>query len=255
MEDLSSASLDDVRAFFSTWYVPNNAVLTLVGDVAPDAALAMIERHFGPISAGDSLPPQPVPAPVPVAPGASRAEVVEPVPSGRSLVAYRIPPFGTRPFVVAEVLADLIANGRASRLHDDLVRRRQLAAEVSAAAFRFAAGEALVVVDVTAHAGIDTGLIEEGIETAVAAISRDGPREDELDRVRNLLHTELARDMERAGERADLIATHACVLGDAEGANRELSSYVAVDAEAVRDVASRYLVPGRQSVLTFVPES
>ena len=51
MEDLSAASLDDVRDFFATWYAPNNAVLTIAGDFETDAALAMIERHFGPIPA------------------------------------------------------------------------------------------------------------------------------------------------------------------------------------------------------------
>jgi len=253
MEDLSSASLDDVRGFFSTWYVPNNAVLTLVGDFTPEPALALAERHFGPIRPAGSLPPQPVAAPLPVGAGPSRARVVEDVPSGRILVAYRIPPFGSPPFAVAEVVADLLANGRASRLHDALVRRRQLAAEVSAAAFRFVMGEALLVLDVTAHAGVDTGLVEEEIEAAVEAIRRDEARQDELERVRGLLHNELAGDMERVAERADLIATHACVLGDAHGANRELSGYVAVEADAVRDFASRYLVPGRQSVLEFVP--
>ena len=59
MEDLTAASLDDVRDFFATYYAPNNAVLTIAGDFETDAALAMIERHFGPIPANAAMPPAP----------------------------------------------------------------------------------------------------------------------------------------------------------------------------------------------------
>jgi zinc protease len=253
MEDLSAASLDDVRSFFSTWYVPNNAVLTIVGDVTPEPALAMIERHFGPIRRSDRLPAQPDGPPLEEGAGAATEEVAEPVPSARLIVGYRVPPFGAPAFALSEVIADLLAGGRASRLHDDLVRDRQLAAEVSAGVFRFVVGEALLIVDVTGHSGVEPRRIGERVQAAVEALGLEGPRPDDLDRVRNLHRTQLAAELERAGERADLIATHACLLGDAEGVNRELSDYVAVGADEIREFAARYLVTGRQSVLAFVP--
>src|SRR5918992_1691726 len=59
MEDLNAASLEDVSEFFATYYAPNNAVLTVAGDFEPDAAMAMIERHFGPIPTNPDLPPPP----------------------------------------------------------------------------------------------------------------------------------------------------------------------------------------------------
>src|SRR5437762_9266973 len=96
MEDLEAASLYDVTEFFETFYRPNNAVLSIVGDFEPDAAMALVERHLGPIAANLALPPQPDVALDPVLMGRERREVLaDKGPLPRTCLAYRIPTYGT----------------------------------------------------------------------------------------------------------------------------------------------------------------
>jgi hypothetical protein len=124
MEDLSAASLDDVKEFFATYYAPNNAVLTLAGDFEAESALAAIQRHFGPLSPNAALPT----APDGALPDRLGAEVRETVPDAvelpRVYLAYRIPPYGTDEFLPFELASDLLATGRASRLYARLVEQR-----------------------------------------------------------------------------------------------------------------------------------
>ena len=95
MEDLSAASLEDVSDFFATYYAPNNAVLTVAGDFEADAAMAMIERHFGPVPANPTLPPPPDMTVEPRIGDEVRETVPDRVPLPRIYLAHRIPPFGT----------------------------------------------------------------------------------------------------------------------------------------------------------------
>ena len=132
-EDLDGASLEDVQRFFDSYYAPANAVVTIAGAAAPDAAIGAVERHFG------DIPERCVPARPSFAEGAldgeRRAERVDrlaPLPA--LALGYRVPdPIGDEERYCATVLvASLLANGTASRLFDRLVRRDRLAADVGA---------------------------------------------------------------------------------------------------------------------------
>ncbi len=143
MEDLNAASLEDVGEFFSTYYAPNNAVLTVAGDFDRDAALAMVERHFGPIPANDSLPPPPDMSIPPLIGEALREEVADRVPLPRIYVAYRMPIFGSDAFDDLSVAGDVLGVGRASRLYSRLVRERKLAQDISVFAFPIVGGASM----------------------------------------------------------------------------------------------------------------
>jgi zinc protease len=140
MEDLSAASLDDVREFFATYYAPNNAVLTIAGDFETDAAMRMVERHFGPIPRNANLPPAPDMT-LPASIGSEvRVTVPDGVPLPRIYLAHRIPPFGTDAFDAFDVAADVLGSGRASRLYGSLVRTLRLAQDVSVFCFPIVGG-------------------------------------------------------------------------------------------------------------------
>ncbi|HEX7196241.1 MAG TPA: pitrilysin family protein, partial [Candidatus Limnocylindria bacterium] len=140
MEDLSAASLEDVSEFFATYYAPNNAVLTVAGDFETEEALAMIERHFGPIPANAALPPAPDMTVDPNLGTAVRESVPDQVPLPRIYLAHRVPPFGTDAFDALDVAADILGAGRASRLYASLVREQKLAQDASVFAFPFVGG-------------------------------------------------------------------------------------------------------------------
>src|SRR5262245_24766700 len=158
MEDLDAASLDDVQSFFRTWYVPNNAVLTVAGDVDEAPVIEMVKRYFGPIEANPSLPTYRLRDPGPIE--ASREVVPDDVPLERVHVGYRSPAFGTRAFDALEVATQILAGGRGSRLHRRLVRDEQVAQDVTFFALPLVAGSSIAAGWVTARPESDAATVE-----------------------------------------------------------------------------------------------
>src|SRR5258708_4565509 len=133
MEDIAAATLDEVRAFFRTYYAPNNAVLTVAGDLDPASALERVEAYFGEIPAGPPLPPLAPQVGDPPPLGGERRDVLEDdVRLARLYIACRTPAFGRPLWYAADLLAPVPAGGQSSRLYRDLVYERQIAQDVSA---------------------------------------------------------------------------------------------------------------------------
>ncbi|NJD20605.1 MAG: insulinase family protein, partial [Gemmatimonadetes bacterium] len=123
MEDLDGATLEDVAAFFRTYYVPRNAVLTVAGDFDPAAVMDRVAAWFGEIPSGGAIPPLPgSPEVEPLIGSTVRDDVVADVPLPRGIMAFRIPPYASGDFPVAEVARAVLGTGRASRLYRRLVR-------------------------------------------------------------------------------------------------------------------------------------
>jgi predicted Zn-dependent peptidase len=253
MEDLGAASLDDVRRFFATWYAPNNAVLTVAGDFEPEAALAAIERQFGPIPRNPDLPPPPD---MTVAPriGQERREVVEDrVPLPRVYAAYRIPTFGTDGWLAMEVAADLLGTGRASRLYRSLVRETRLAQDVAVFTFPLVGGASMFALWATASPEVDHAELERELFAGIDQLCNEGPSEEELERVRNLQAAGAASSLERLGERADRLSMYTILFDEPERINSEVARYAAVTAEQVRAAMADALRPDNRVVLTYLP--
>ena len=253
MEDLSAASLDDVREFFQTYYAPNNAVLTVAGDFETDAALAMIDRHFGPIPPNASLPPPPdmtVPARIgePV-----RVTVPDQVPLPRIYLAHRIAPFGSEAFDAFDVAADVLGSGRASRLYAALVREQRVAQDVSVFVFPIVGGASLLAMWVTARPGVELGALEGSLLAEIDRLAEEGPTDADLERVRNLQASRTASALERIGERADRLGQYACLFDQPERINTEVSRYAAVDAARVTEALRSSITEDNRVTLTYVP--
>src|SRR4029077_2364457 len=121
MEDLDAASLDDVKAFFRTHYAPNNAVLSLAGDVDPAEARGWVERYFGNIPPNPAIPPLGDLSLELTLGGERRRTVEAAVPLPRVYVAFRAPVFGDHRLDALEVASQILAGGKGSRLHTRLV--------------------------------------------------------------------------------------------------------------------------------------
>jgi zinc protease len=253
MEDLSAASLDDVREFFATWYAPNNAVLTIAGDFETDAALAMIERHFGPIPANPATPPSPDMDVDPLIGTDVRVTVPDRVPLPRIYLAHRIPPFGTDAFDALDVAADVLGSGRASRLYASLVRGQRLAQDVSVFVFPIVGGASMFTLWVTARPGVAPETLEAATLAEVERLADDGPTEADLERVRNLHASHAASALERIGERADRLSMYATLFDDPGRVNAEVARYAAVDSERVASTLRDSVHAGNRVTLTYIP--
>jgi zinc protease len=252
-EDLDAASLDDVREFFATWYVPDNAVLTICGDFDPDDAMSMVNSLFGPIPRGGarpSLPPMELPALFGDAP---RSIVSAAVPAARVLLASRIPPYATHGWYAASLLATVLGVRAGSRLTRTLVREQRIAADAGAFTFDLAKGTDLLVCDVTGHPETDGDALEAAVHAVLDRVVEDGIAAPELARALALVETGFAESLQSAGHRADTLSRYATYLGDPDHVNRVLEQYQAVTLDQVNALARERLVRGNRAVLRYAP--
>jgi zinc protease len=255
MEDLDAATLEDVEAFFRTYYAPNNAVLTLCGDFDRDEALALVERYFGPIPRGPEIPPLPGRPEV-----ASRLEaevrvtVTSAIALPRVYLAFRIPAYGQDDFFPADVAANLLATGKSSRLYRTLVREQRLAQSVVAFAFPIVTGSAMLVIWATANPGVDVSKLEQALWNALEPLATQ-PQPDEIERAVTGIESRQLIALQRVGDRADQLSMFATLFNEPERINTELDSYRTVTSDDVRRFALEYLRRDSAVVLTYLPET
>jgi len=253
MEDLDAATLEDVEGFFRRYYLPNNCVLTLCGDIEPREARAAVERWFGEIPPGPPVPPIPGRHDIEPVIGREVREVVEQdISLPRVYLAYRIPPFGADGFHPAAAAAHLLAYGKASRLYRKLVREEQLAQDVVAYAFPLVVGAAMLGLWATARPGVEPAHLESALLREVAAV-RDASAA-EVERALNLIEARRLEDLQRVDERADLLSMFTSLFDDPGRINTELDRFRAVRPQAVRDFADAFLGDDNRAVLVYVPK-
>jgi len=253
MADLDAASLDDVQDFFRTWYVPNNAVLTVAGDIDEQPVIEMVERYFGPIEPNLSLPVWRIRDP-----GAalgSREVVPDAVPLDRVHVGYRCPAFGTRAFDALEVATQILAGGRGSRLHRRLVRDEQVAQDVALFALPLVAGSSIAAGWVTARPESDAATVEGMLDEELQRMTHESVTDDELLRAGALIESSELAALSRMDEVADRLSMYTTYFDRPELVNEQLARYQAVDAEAVRDVCAEVFGGDGRAVLTYVPRT
>ena len=253
MEDLSAASLDDVNAFFRTFYSPGNASLAVAGDVSTAATLRLVETYFADIPAGPAIP---LMAPQPVALGGSPHEVLEDgVHLARLYMAWPSPPHYTPEDAALELLAGILAGGKTSRLYRRLVYEARLAQDVSA--FQNGcelAGSFFVIV--TAKPGVGLEGLEAAVRAEIARLVEEGVSDDERLRTVNQIESGMVRALERVGGfggKADRLNEYLFFAGDPAFVARDLARYRSVDGREVLDVANRRLCLSPAVALSVVP--
>jgi predicted Zn-dependent peptidase len=254
MDDLDAASLEDVAAFFSTYYAPNNAVLSLVGDFDPSQARSLVEKWFGPIPRGPAVPPLPGTPVIPHRIGSEVRDRVEAdVPLPRVYLGFRTAPYGDPEFYVADVCAEVLAGGKSARLYDALVRSARVAQAVGAFTFPTVTGAAALIVRASAAAGVDADALEAATLAELARLADEGPADEELERARTGIIARHVMSMQKLSDRADQLSMMTLHFDDPDLINRELELYRAVTADDVRRFAADALGEGNRVVLTYVP--
>jgi zinc protease len=253
MDDLEAASLDDVKEWFSEYYGASNAVVVLAGDIDVPTAKKKMQKFFGHIPAGPAVPKR----------GAWVAELddtrsmimYDRVPQERAYWVWNVPPYGEEVTEHLRLAARLLGTGKNSRLYKRLVYDEQLATNVYV---WFSDGEIgsqfYVVAD--ARPGVPIAEVEDAIYDEVQRFVAEGPRPDELGRIKMNYFTDLVMGLEKVGGfggKATLLAKNQVFLGDA-GAYRELLEVArTASPESVRAAAERWLHDGK-FVLWVLPD-
>ena len=253
MEDLNAATVEDVVTFFKTWYAPNNAVLSIVGDVDEEEAHAAAARYFGPIPANPSITQPPLPE-IESHIGREQREVVpDNVPLTRVHFGFRCPPYGTAEFDALEVASQILAGGRGSRLYRRLVREQRIAQDVTAFGLPLIGGGSFFGGWITVRPDSDAATCEAAYLAELERLAQDGVTEAELARARALIEASELGALGRVEEVADRLSMYAALFDRPELVNEQLGRYLAVSASQIQAVARDVFRADNRVVLTYVP--
>ncbi len=251
MSDLNAASIDDVKDFFRIYYAPNNAVLTLVGDLDPAETLERVKKYFG------SIPSQPAPPPVdmtePAHYGERREIIHDPLARTPLLImAYHIPAGNTPDNEAFHVLANVLGQGESSRLYLRLVKEKQFATRVSVRADE-RRGPSLLSFSAFLRPGVKPEDCEAAIRDEIAAVQKDGITTEEVDKARVQFLRGQIQTRQSDLYTAFRIGQYAVYFGDPNLINTVVDKFNAVTADQVKEAAQKYLVPEQLSVVTDLP--
>ncbi|MEU4776630.1 pitrilysin family protein [Micromonospora sp. NPDC023633] len=256
MADLNAADLDTFQAFHRTYYAPNNAVLTVVGDASAAEVFALADKYFGAIPPRAEIPSAPDGRSVPATGRPAVETVTADVPAPRVYVAHRTHLFGSPGYDVVTVLATVLGSGRGSRLYQRLADGERIAQPdlVGAYGVDLAHAPAPLIATATARPGVSAERLAAGLAEVVDELVTVPVTATELDRAKSLLSTSWWRQMSTVDGRADTLGRYATQFGDPAKAAERLPAWLAVTAEQIAEAAAEVLAADDRVTLTYLPE-
>ncbi|MCH7343421.1 insulinase family protein [Pelomonas sp. CA6] len=237
-EDIQSIRLADVKAFARRYYRPNNATLVLAGDFDPAEAKALVEKYFGPLKAGDPVPP--VQVAQPRITQEKRLVVTDRIELPRLNLAWHTPAVFQAGDAELDMAAHILGGGKASRLYKTLVYEKQLAQSVAVQQYSQSLGSVFSI-EIVARPGKSLDEIEALVDAELARLAQQAPSAEELQRARTTVETALLSRMEKVGQLADLMNYYNQQAGDPGYVGQDLARYQAVTPEQIRAAVAAQL--------------
>jgi zinc protease len=252
MDDIKRITPDEIRAFYKTYYVPNNAIIAAVGAFRADDALEKIKRRFGRIPRG-KVPP-PMLAVEPLQNGERRVIVKKQAELPIVYMAWHVPNHGSDDSVPLEVLSTILAGGRASRLYRDLVYQRQLALEAGGDNSYFSIDPNLFWFWATPMPGQTPEKLEAELSAHMERLKTEPVTDEELTRAKNQIEAAFVYQEDSIHQRASLLARFELIGGYAMK-DSFLAKVRAVTAADLTRVARAWFDPDKKSVGVLLPKS
>jgi zinc protease len=251
MEDLNAATAADVKEFFDTYYVPDNATLVVVGDIDTKVALDLTRKHFGRIPRSKNVPRvKAVEPPQKEVRALNKSDQKAPLPAVAS--AFKLPSLGHADTYALQVAFDILSTGESSRMYRKLVYEEQ-SAVAAQAQLLLLEGPSIGFLFGIANQGKDVKDVAKSIRAVVDGLAAAPPSAEELDKVKNTIVSRLVVGRQTMQEKADDLASAASLMGDPERYNTELTKYQAVTAADVQRVVKEYLAEPRETRLFIAP--
>lgn len=253
MEDLNAATVEDVAGFFKTYYAPNNAVLTLVGDFKSDVALAKIRQYF------ESISSQPAPPPVDMTEPEQKAERRKALDDGfarqpRLDIVYKIPAGNTPDWYALSVLGRVLASGQSSRLYQKLVKEKEAATGASAGVDE-RRGPSLFQFAISVRPGKEFAEVEKLIYEEVERLKNEPVADWELEKLYASLRRSRAQSLQSSLSRAFQLGQFAVFYNEPGLINTFEEQIRKVTKDDIQRVARAYLQDANRTVITTTPAS
>ncbi|WP_102125014.1 M16 family metallopeptidase [Deinococcus planocerae] len=251
-EDIDAATVDDVKSFFQTYYVPSNASLVVAGDFDPAVVKPLIARLFGDLPGGRAVTRKPVP-PVNFQ-GVKRTTLNDRVQAAKTVMAWHSPALLGPGDAELDLASLLLSDGVTSRLYQKLVVETGLASDVSAYQQSQQLGSVFVI-----DATLAPGKSQDELEAAIDGVLRDFSARpvDAAELRRQVEKYEFATlsSLQSVEDKADSLNAYAYYFGQPDGFKRDLDRYRNATPEGVRATAARVLTPQNRVILRVVPQT
>jgi zinc protease len=251
MDDLEAASLDDVKNFFKTFYIPNNASLVIAGDFNSAQAKEWVEKYFGALSPGAPIDRTDVW--IPQVSGVKRVTAGDRVSLPRFHSVWPTPPTYSTDDSAIDLFATIIGGGKTSRLYQALVYDRQIAQDVSA----YNSGGKLnstFNIEVTAKEGHTVAEIEQAVNEVLSEALSNGIKADELKNAQNTREAGFVRSMQRTLVRAIRLNVYNTYLGDPGKFQWDVDRYTKVSVADVNAAARKWISLDQRVIVNIVPQ-
>jgi zinc protease len=249
MEDLTAASLDDVKSFFRQYYVPNNTVLVLSGDFDEKQARGWIEKYFGGLAKGAEIK-RPTAA-LPKLDGEIRKTYTEAVPLPRLYMVWHSSPQYSADEPALDILSAILSNGRTSRLQSNLVFSKEIAQGAGAGNNTSEIG-GLFQIQVTARPGKTLEEIEKEVNTEIERLKQTPPTAEEVSRALNGVEASAIYNLQTVLGKGGQLGGYAGYLKQPNYFQADLDRYRKVTPADVQRVANNYLTKNRL-VISYLP--
>jgi predicted Zn-dependent peptidase len=250
MEDLNAAKDEDFVNFYKTFYVPNNAVLSLAGDMNVEETKKLIAKYFGDIPKGTNAIPRPT-----VKEDINTGEVRDTIYGKDELAmivqAYHIPAQGTPEFYAVDMLNTLLSNGESSRLNKSMVDEQQLSLYCGAFTFNLEDPGLTLAFGLT-NMGVDPKTLEDGMNKEFDKVKEELITEKEFEKLRNQVESTFVSGYSTVAGIAESLANYYTYYGNANLINTEIDRYMKVTREDLMAAARKYYIPENRVVLYFL---
>ncbi len=247
---IQQAVMADVRSFYKTYYNPDNAILSVVGDVDVDEVIKLAEKWFGPISSGKTVHPLYPDEPIQLE--ARKQTVRRQIPQEALYMAWHMPGRMDTGFYHCDLISDILSNGNSSRLYQSLVKDQKLFSDVNA----FVSGDedpGLFIVSGKLADGSKIMQAEESVSTELNRIVQHEVHQAELQKVKNKIESTLVFSQMSVLNKAMNLGYYE-LLGDAANLNLEVDQYMKVTTKDIQETAAKIFTPANSNTLYYLKQ-
>ena len=252
MEHLQAADVAELQDFFNTYYLPNNAILVIAGDIDVPRTKELARKYYGWIPAGPKVDRKIPKEPAQTQPRA--VEMPDRVPLPAVMIGYHLPDYRSDDHYALSLLGDILSGGRSARIDGQLVYgEKPSAVQVSAGPMQLE-DAGVFTVSATAMQGRDPAAVQQALADAVALVVDKGVTPEELEKAKTSARVGLIRGRQTAVDLAGQLGEEALFGGDAKRVNTALAKLEAVTVADVQAVAKKYLNPQAATTLNVKPD-
>jgi predicted Zn-dependent peptidase len=251
MADLNAASIGDVREFYKTYYVPNNATVVIAGDFKSDQATAWTKKYFGGIPKGDKPIERPT---VREAAQTQERRIArqKAVPLPAYFAGYHIPQDGHPDYYPLSILSSILSDGRSSRVYQSLIYEKKLAIDAGADA-QSTEDPNLFIVQIILNQGAAIADGESAMEAEFQKIKTTPVEDAELDKARTGVRSQYTFGRQTVQQKASALGHAAVIHDDLGSVDKEYDLFMNVTKDDIMRVARQYLKPENRTAITVIP--